>query len=85
MKNNNIKITDISGKVYEYEVLANFKWTKTNKYYVIYTDNQVKNDKLQISASIYNQKEPGKLYPIETEEEWQEIDRILKERVINNG
>ena len=79
-----IKITDKFGKVYEYDIITTFKWTKTNKYYVVYTDNSKKEDRLQISASTYDPKNPTKLIPIETEEEWKEIDRVLKAGVIEN-
>ena len=59
-----------------YEILNIFKWIKTNKEYIIYTDNTVDlNGNLNVYASIY---ENNKLVNIETDEEWFQIEKILK-------
>lgn len=75
-----LKIIDDFGKEVAYEILCAFKLEKTGKNYVIYTDNT--NDEygnLNVFASIYYPKDNSKLDPIETEEEWQEVEKRLKE------
>ena len=75
-----MKLTDKDGKEIEYEILVAFKWTKTNKNYIVYTDNtKDENNKLNIYAAIYYPSDRTKLDPIETDEEWDEIDNRLKE------
>ena len=71
----------VDGIEKEFEVLYTFKSNKNNKDYVIYTDNSYdENNNLSIFASIYYpfdlEKELGN---IETEEEWEEIEKFLKE------
>ena len=71
-----LKITDINGIVTEYEVIMTFPWH--NKSYLVYTDNTYDEEgRLNILAAIY--KSDKELDPIETDEEWNEIDRRLKE------
>lgn len=75
-----LKITDESGNVKEYEILCAFKWTKTDKYYVIYTDNKKDEEgSLLVSAAIYDPTDNTKLENIETEEERREIEKRLTE------
>ena len=71
-----LKLTDINGTVTEYEVIMTFPWH--NKSYLVYTDNTYDEEgRLNIIAAIY--KSDKELDPIETDEEWNEIDRRLKE------
>ena len=49
-----LRLTDESGKETEYEILIAFKWMKTNKNYVVYTDNKYNNNELQIYINEYN-------------------------------
>jgi uncharacterized protein YrzB (UPF0473 family) len=71
-----LKLTDINGIVTEYEVIMTFPWH--NKSYLVYTDNTYDEEgRLNILAAIY--KSDKELDPIETDEEWNEIDRRLKE------
>jgi uncharacterized protein YrzB (UPF0473 family) len=75
-----LKLTDDNGKETEYEILIAFKWTKTNKNYIVYTDNtNDENGELNVYAAIYYPFDSNKLDPIETDEEWDEIDKRLKE------
>lgn len=75
-----LKLIDESGKEIEYEIIIAFKWTKTNKNYIVYTDNtNDKNGNLNVFAAIYYPNDSNKLDPIETDEEWDNIDRMLKE------
>lgn len=74
-----LKLIDSKGQEIEYEILIAFKWAKTNKNYIVYTDNT--NDEkgdLNVFAAIYYPKDDSKLDSIESEEEWNEIDRRLK-------
>lgn len=74
-----LKLIDDNGKEMEYEILVAFKWIKTNKYYIVYTDNtKDENNDLKIYASIYYPNDSSRLDEINTEEEWQIIDDILK-------
>lgn len=71
-----LTIINSDGTKINYEILNIFKWIKTNKEYIIYTDNTVDlNGNLNVYASIY---ENNKLVNIETDEEWFQIGKILK-------
>ena len=71
-----LKLTDTDGNIIEYEILLTFPWN--NKNYLVYTDNTYDNNgSLNIQASIYVSE--NQLVPIETDEEWDEIDKRLKE------
>lgn len=73
-----LKLTDENGIENEYEILIAFKWTKTNKNYIVYTDNtKDENGNLNVFAAIYYPYDSTKLDPIELDEEWDEIDRRL--------
>lgn len=75
-----LKIIDDFGKEIEYEILIAFKWTKTNKDYIVYTDNtNDENGNLNIFAAIYYPQDDSKLDAIETDEEWDEVERRLKD------
>ena len=76
-ENKTLKIIDNEGKEFEYEILMAFKWSKTNKNYVIYTDNS-DSDNLNIYAAIYYPNDDSRLDSITTEEEWNEIEKRLK-------
>ena len=77
---NQFKLKDEYGKETVYDVLFTFDNEETKKSYIVYTDNSV-DDKgnVQVYASVYY---PGtdstKLDPIETEKEWQVIEKILE-------
>lgn len=73
-----LQIQNEDGQILEYEILMTFKWSKTNKYYVIYTDN-FNDDEMNIYASIYYPLDDTRLDDIETEEEWNEIEKKLNE------
>lgn len=73
-----LKLIDEDGKEIECEIIIAFKWTKTNKNYIVYTDNtKDENGNLNIYAGIYNSSNKTRLDSIETEEEWNEIDKRL--------
>ena len=77
-----LRILDDFGIEKEYEILIAFKWTKTNKNYIVYTDNT--NDEegnLNIFAAIYYPHDDSKLDAIVTEEEWDEVEKRLRDLV----
>ena len=77
-KNMFLKIINDNGKITEYEILLSFFWIKTNRNYIIYTDNSKDNNgNLNIYAAIYNSNDDVKLKEIETEIEWNEIEKRL--------
>ena len=63
-----------------FEILYTFKSIKTNKDYIIYTDNSYdENKKLNIFASIYYPFDLEKsLENIESCEEWEEVEKFLE-------
>lgn len=78
---NMLKITEKDGTEKEYEIIMLFKWSKTKKNYIIYTDNTVDDeDNLRVLAAIYYPENNGKLEPVETEEEWDEIENRLNNK-----
>ena len=73
--NTKLIINDRNGQKNEYDILLTFHFNKTNKQYIVYTDNKYnENDELNIYANIYENNE---LKNIETEEEWNEVDNRL--------
>ena len=77
---NQFKLKDEFGKETIYDVLFSFDNEETNKSYIVYTDNSTDDEgNVQVYASVYY---PGtdstKLDPIETEKEWQVIEKILE-------
>lgn len=79
---NKMIVTDEEGNTKEYEVLLSFKWYQTSKNYIVYTDNtKNEEDELNVYASIYDPEDLTKLDPIETEDEWQEIEFQLEDKL----
>lgn len=75
------KITNEEGVDVEYEVLFTFESDETKKNYMVYTDNSKDEEgNIRVYASIYEpEKDETKLEPIETEEEWAIIQKILNQ------
>ena len=83
---NNIKKTfrGVKDGVYqEFEVLYTFKSLKTMKDYIIYTDNTYDQDNdLNIYSSIYYPQHSKKeLENIQNEEDWDIVEKFLKDMV----
>jgi uncharacterized protein YrzB (UPF0473 family) len=77
---NNAKISTMlsNGTKKEYDVILTFKNEKTQKDYVVYTDNSIDdNNKLRIFATVYNPTTLKMLGNPETKEEWDEITRVI--------
>ena len=71
-------LIDEDGKETKYEILLTFKWKKTNKNYIVYTDNTYdENSNLKVYAAIYYPDDDSKLDSVETEEEWDQIKSML--------
>ena len=80
MKKNSFSMIDENGNETVYDVLFTFDNEETNKSYIAYTDNSVdEKGNVQVYASVYY---PGtdstRLDPIETDKEWQVIEKILE-------
>ncbi len=73
-------VLDDEGNELECEAICTYEDEESGKKYIIYTDNSVDSDgRTQIYASIFDpENEDSCLLPIETEEEWELIDSILK-------
>ena len=76
---NQITLLDENGQVVCCDVLFTFDSEDTKKSYIVYTD-QTRDEEgnVEVCASIYAPEENGgRLYPIQTEEEWEVIEAIL--------
>ena len=74
------KLKDEYGNETTYDVLFTFDNEETNKSYVVYTDNSFDDaGNVQVYASVYYpESDNNNLDPVETEREWQIIDKILE-------
>ena len=85
-ENKKLKITESSGKTIEYDIITAFLWTKTNKNYIVYTDNtQNENNDLNVYASIYDSNDLTKLEEINSDDEWLEVEKRLKNILNSRG
>ena len=74
-----------NGELVECETILTFEHTGTQKTYMVYTDNSKDIDgNIRVFASIY--EDNGTLAPIETNEEWDFIEKLLKDiqNTLNN-
>ena len=77
MKKNILKLKDNEGNIKEYEVILMFK--NNNKDYIVYTDNKNNNDgSINVYANIFNPNDLSVFENIETNEEWEEIEKRLE-------
>jgi len=78
-------VTDENGKEQQCTILLTFESNETGKNYIVYTDNTMDEEgNTRVFASIYDpDSSDGRLLPIETEEEWQLIERLLMEAAEN--
>ena len=85
-ENKKLKITDSSGKTSEYDIITAFVWAKTNKNYIVYTDNtKNENNDLNVYASIYNPNDLTKLEEINSDDEWLEVEKRLQNILNSRG
>lgn len=79
-ENKKLIMIDEAGKEIEYEILLTFKWMKTNKFYVVYTDNSYDAEfSINLFAAIYDPEDSTVLEEITTDEEWEEVEKRIKE------
>lgn len=80
-----MKIIDNNGNEIEYEILTAFMWLKNKKNYIVYTDNTFDIDgNLNVFAGVYYPEDSSRIDSIETEEEWQEIEKRLADILKGN-
>ncbi len=79
IKENELILKDENGNEMHYEIIATVASKENNKNYVVFTDNSLDEDGCIITyASIYDPTgNDKKLYPIETEEEWDFVEKLL--------
>ena len=74
-------VTNEDGTQVECEVLFTFHNDATGKDYIVYTDNTLDEDgDTVVFASIYTPDcDETELLPIETDEEWEMVERLLNQ------
>ena len=78
-KDGKLVIKNDKGEVMQCDVLFTFDSDETGKSYIAYTDNEVdEKGNLNIFAAIYYPKDDSRFESIETEEEWNEIEKRLE-------
>jgi len=84
MNNKKITTTLPDGTKKEFDVIFTFKNNMNQKDYIVYTDNTYDEyNKLKIFSAIYNPDTLEFLGEPETKEEWNEIQRLLGEILLN--
>ena len=80
-KEETFKSIDSNGKEITNRIILTFYNNKTKKDYIVYTDDTLsENGSLNIYAAIFYPAEPNRNFEaIETDEEWDEIEKLLKE------
>ena len=79
MKENTFSIFDELGNEVTCEIINIFVLPKTNKHYMLYTDNSHTDDKLNIYAAIFDPEDETVFEEVTSDYEWDEIEKILKE------
>ena len=79
INNNTLIIKDENGKDKEYEIIAKISSKENKKDYLVFTDNELDEDGCIITyAYVVNpNKKDNNLYPIETDEEYEFIEKLL--------
>ena len=72
-------IVNNDGEEVQCEILFSFQSDTTGKDYIVYTDHSMDEEgNYKVLASVYKpDSEDNTLYPIETEEEWEQIEALL--------
>ncbi len=83
MDERTLRVEDEHGNEYDYEILFTFTSEKTKKSYVIFKEP---GDSEEVFASIYNpdDDEGGNLLPVESDEEWDEIEAKIEKYLDEN-
>lgn len=79
-EDNTFTIVNDNNEEVKCEILFTYCDENTGKNYIVYTDNTLDEDgSTKVFASIFNPEDENPiLLPIETEEEWEMIERILE-------
>lgn len=79
-EDNTISLIGDDGKSIKYDIVLTFQANENNQLYIVYTDNTQDEDGfIKTYAGIYHEEYGKKsLLPVETDEEWELIDRLLK-------
>ena len=77
MKDNYLVLKDQNGKKKNYRILMDIEDTNNGVNYVVYTD-EARNDDGSTKAYLSDKGNMTKLKPVETKEEYDFIDKILK-------
>ncbi len=71
------KVKQKDGTIKEYRILFSYVSKNTKKNYVIYTDGEYENNRLNVYAGVYDKDK--KIVDIEKDEEWDEVESVLNE------
>ena len=80
MEANKIQVIDDQGNEKEFEVLFTFNNDELGKQYVLYYDSL--SEEPSVFASIYDDE--GKLYPIESPDEWELVEEVFQSFMAEN-
>ena len=77
--NNTLVIKDEDGKTTEYEIIAKISSEENKKDYLVFTANELDEDGCIITYAyaVNPNKKDNNLYPIETDEEYEFIEKLL--------
>ena len=79
-----INVKKSNGEVAEAEVLLCFELEKTGKSYIIYTFNEVDNQKMEtFHASVITENEDGYQLDTMSDDEWKVVKEIMRDMIRN--
>ncbi len=83
MEERTLRVEDADGNEHDYEILFTFTSEKTKRSYVVFKEP---GDSEEIYAYIYDEKDTdgGKLMPIESDEEWDEVEEKIEAYLDDN-
>lgn len=76
---NTFSIYDELGNETKCEIINIFVLPKTNKNYMLYTDNTYTEDRLNIYAAIFDPNDETVFEEVTSDYEWEEINKIMKD------
>ena len=79
INDNTLIIKDEDGKSTEYEIIAKISSKENKKDYLVFTANELDEDGFIITYAyvVNSNKKDNNLYPIETDEEYEFIEKLL--------
>lgn len=80
LEDNKLIVKDKEGNTKEFAVLISMDSEDNTKSYIVFSDlSKNENGEVEIHANIYEpNKSEFKLYPIETDEEWKMVNKVVK-------